>query len=76
MLFFPFEPYRLPKSNAFIQGVYREWSSVAIEDEDDEDDENTGTRASVRIQIYLSTAASGRGTQLESTTGSGIDGPT
>jgi RNA polymerase I-specific transcription initiation factor RRN3 len=37
--FFPFDPYRLPKSNAFIQGVYREWSSVAIEDEDDEDDE-------------------------------------
>jgi len=37
--FFPFDPYRLPKSNAFIQGVYREWSSVAIEDEDDDDDE-------------------------------------
>lgn len=37
--FFPFDPYRLPKSNAFIQGVYREWSSVDIENEDDEDDE-------------------------------------
>ena len=37
--FFPFDPYRLPKSSTFIQGVYREWSSVAIEDEDDEDDE-------------------------------------
>lgn len=36
--FFPFDPYRLPKSNAFIQGVYREWSSVAIQDEDDDDD--------------------------------------
>jgi RNA polymerase I-specific transcription initiation factor RRN3 len=37
--FFPFDPYRLPKSSAFIQGVYREWSSVAIEDEDDEEEE-------------------------------------
>ena len=37
--FFPFDPYRLSKSNAFIQGVYREWSSVAIEDEVDEEDE-------------------------------------
>ncbi|KAF9567366.1 RNA polymerase I-specific transcription initiation factor RRN3 [Agrocybe pediades] len=37
--FFPFDPYRLPKSNVFIQGVYREWSSVAIDDEDDDEDE-------------------------------------
>ena len=37
--FFPFDPYRLPKSSAFIQGVYREWSSVAIEDEDEDDEE-------------------------------------
>ncbi|KAH6914814.1 ribosomal DNA transcription factor Rrn3 [Coprinopsis sp. MPI-PUGE-AT-0042] len=38
--FFPFDPYRLPKSNVFIQAVYREWSSVAIDDdEDDSDDE-------------------------------------
>jgi RNA polymerase I-specific transcription initiation factor RRN3 len=37
--FFPFDPYRLPKSHAFIQGVYREWSSVAIEDEEEEEEE-------------------------------------
>lgn len=37
--FFPFDPYRLPKSNVFIQGVYREWSSVAIDDDDDDDEE-------------------------------------
>lgn len=37
--FFPFDPYRLPKSNAFIEGVYREWDSVAIEGEEDDDDE-------------------------------------
>lgn len=38
--FFPFDPYRLPKSNAYIEGIYREWSAVAIDDgEDDDDDE-------------------------------------
>ena len=38
--FFPFDPYRLPRSNSYIQGVYREWSSVAIdEDEEDEDED-------------------------------------
>lgn len=37
--FFPFDPYRLPKSNVYIQSVYREWSTVAIgEDDDDSDD--------------------------------------
>lgn len=39
--FFPFDPYRLPRSNVFIQGVYREWAAVAIDEEEDEqDDEN------------------------------------
>lgn len=40
--FFPFDPYRLPKSHSYIQGIYREWSSVAIDDDedDDEDDED------------------------------------
>ena len=37
--FFPFDPYRLPRSSSYIQGVYREWSAVAIEDGDDEDDD-------------------------------------
>ena len=37
--FFPFDPYRLRKSSAFILGVYREWSSVAIEDEEEDDDD-------------------------------------
>lgn len=40
--FFPFDPCRLPKSNVFIQGVYREWESVAIHGEDDDDDEEDG----------------------------------
>lgn len=37
--FFPFDPYKLPRSNAYISGVYREWSSVAIDDDEDEEDE-------------------------------------
>ncbi|KAK7470311.1 DNA independent RNA polymerase I transcription factor [Stygiomarasmius scandens] len=37
--FFPFDPYKLPKSGVYIQDVYREWASVAIDDEDDEEDE-------------------------------------
>lgn len=37
--FFPFDPYNLPRSNIYVQGVYREWSSVAIEEEEEDDDE-------------------------------------
>ncbi|KAG6910121.1 hypothetical protein DXG01_012880 [Tephrocybe rancida] len=37
--FFPFDPYRLPKSHTYIQGIYREWSTVALDDEDDEDED-------------------------------------
>lgn len=38
--FFPFDPYKLPRSGSYIQGVYREWSSVAIDDDEDEDDDD------------------------------------
>ncbi|KAF9480690.1 RNA polymerase I-specific transcription initiation factor RRN3 [Pholiota conissans] len=47
--FFPFDPYRLPKSSVYIQDVYREWSSVAIDDDEDsdEDSDDEGTRLRV-----------------------------
>ena len=48
--FFPFDPYRLPKSNVYIQAVYREWSTVAI-DEDDEDDEEEDYGDGVRSDV-------------------------
>ncbi|KAJ7930121.1 RNA polymerase I-specific transcription initiation factor RRN3 [Mycena leptocephala] len=35
--FFPFDPYKLSKSSVYIQSIYREWSSVAIDDDDDEE---------------------------------------
>jgi len=37
--FFPFDPYKLPKSSPYIDGVYREWSSVAIADDEEEEEE-------------------------------------
>lgn len=44
--FFPFDPYKLPRSGSYIEAVYREWSQVAIDDEeDDEDDEDEGERS-------------------------------
>lgn len=41
--FFPFDPYELPLSRSYIDGVYRVWEEVNIvgpadEDEDDDDD--------------------------------------
>ncbi|KAH7343429.1 RNA polymerase I-specific transcription initiation factor RRN3 [Rhizoctonia solani] len=40
--FFPFDPYKLPMSHKYIDDVYREWSSVALEEDEDsdEDEEN------------------------------------
>ncbi|KAG6373842.1 RNA polymerase I-specific transcription initiation factor RRN3 [Boletus reticuloceps] len=40
--FFPFDPYRLPRSGSYIQAVYREWSSVAIEGDEESDEEEDG----------------------------------
>ncbi|KAG8219030.1 RNA polymerase I-specific transcription initiation factor RRN3 [Butyriboletus roseoflavus] len=38
-MFFPFDPYKLPRSSSYIQGVYREWSSVAIGSDEESDEE-------------------------------------
>ncbi|KAI0030899.1 RNA polymerase I-specific transcription initiation factor RRN3 [Vararia minispora EC-137] len=38
--FFPFDPYRLPKSACYVEPVYREWATVAIDGEEDEEDED------------------------------------
>jgi RNA polymerase I-specific transcription initiation factor RRN3 len=37
--FFPFDPYKLPRSGAYIESVYREWASVAIDDDEDNDED-------------------------------------
>ncbi|KZT05644.1 RNA polymerase I-specific transcription initiation factor RRN3 [Laetiporus sulphureus 93-53] len=38
--FFPFDPYKLPGSSSYIRGVYREWSSIAIDNEDEDEIDN------------------------------------
>lgn len=38
--FFPFDPFKLPRSGEYIQGVYREWAAVAIDDEEEDEDED------------------------------------
>ena len=38
--FFPFDPFRLQRSSSYIRGIYREWSSVAIDDEEEEEGDN------------------------------------
>ncbi|KAK0190546.1 RNA polymerase I-specific transcription initiation factor RRN3 [Armillaria mellea] len=38
--FFPFDPYKLPRSGAYIEGIYREWGEVAIDEDDEEDSED------------------------------------
>ena len=40
--FFPFDPYKLPRSSSYIEPIYREWASVAIEGDDDDDDDEEG----------------------------------
>lgn len=39
--FFPFDPFRLPRSSAFIDGIYREWTSVALDESGDEDEDES-----------------------------------
>ncbi|KAJ7098804.1 RNA polymerase I-specific transcription initiation factor RRN3 [Mycena belliarum] len=38
--FFPFDPYKLSKSSVFIQRIYREWSSVSIDDDEEEEEDD------------------------------------
>lgn len=37
--FFPFDPYKLPRSSLYIEPIYRDWASVAIEGDDDDEEE-------------------------------------
>jgi RNA polymerase I-specific transcription initiation factor RRN3 len=49
--FFPFDPYNLPTSSRYIQGVYREWSSVAIDDGDDDDEDEDEDASDAEEQV-------------------------
>jgi len=43
--FFPFDPYKLPRSSSYIEPIYRDWVSVAIEGDDDDDEEEDDEEA-------------------------------
>lgn len=51
--FFPFDPYKLPRSGAYIESVYREWASVAIDDDEDDDDEDDEEDEGEEVQPTL-----------------------
>jgi RNA polymerase I-specific transcription initiation factor RRN3 len=49
--FFPFDPYRLKQSQSWIDGIYRDWDSVAIEDEEEEEEEETDEGETTKAQL-------------------------
>jgi RNA polymerase I-specific transcription initiation factor RRN3 len=55
--FFPFDPYRLPQSSRWFEGMYRDWTMVAVGDDDDEEeeedesDEEDKISGSIAIQV-------------------------
>jgi len=51
--FFPFDPYKLPRSGSYIEPIYREWASVAIEGDDDDDDDEGEEMGEEELQIGL-----------------------
>jgi RNA polymerase I-specific transcription initiation factor RRN3 len=56
--FFPFDPYKLPQSGTYIQNVYREWASVAIdEEEEEEEDEEEEEQEVAGIPLMTVTSA-------------------
>ncbi|KAJ7498586.1 RNA polymerase I-specific transcription initiation factor RRN3 [Mycena latifolia] len=50
--FFPFDPYKLAKSSVYIQSIYREWSSVSIDDDDDEEEEDEDGDVELQLGSY------------------------
>jgi len=51
--FFPFDPYKLPRSSSYIEPIYRDWTSVAIEGDDDDEDDEEEMEEEEGLQIGL-----------------------
>ena len=60
--YFPFDPYDLPRSNEWIQPIYRTWAEVAIDDvaesesvsqESEEEDESLDTESVLEDRLSL-----------------------
>ncbi len=64
--FFPFDPYRLPKSSHYIQAIYREWGEVAVDDESEseEDEEELGIPVAKKEENDADELAVGLGASL------------
>jgi len=66
--FFPFDPCHLPRSNAFIRAIYREWKEVAIESDGEEEEDgeegggegNSVESVSAGLHIAISKAENSR----------------
>lgn len=43
--YFPFDPFDLPQSRKWIDGIYRVWADVAIGGDDEEEDEDEDSSA-------------------------------
>ena len=73
--FFPFDPYKLPKSSRYIDGVYREWSAVAIDDEDGDEEDDEGEEdegvGSARVGVSITRAVPSN--QLADTLGASFE---
>ncbi|CAE6513453.1 unnamed protein product [Rhizoctonia solani] len=57
--FFPFDPYKLPMSHKYIDSVYREWSSVALEEDLDSDDDETEAQSQPPVEEHESEGDNG-----------------
>ena len=81
--FFPFDPYELPLTRLYIDGIYRAWDAVKIAgDEDEDEDEEIGgneapSQDSPRAPIVVrsTSAAGGSAEDLNKTFGGMFIGP-
>jgi RNA polymerase I-specific transcription initiation factor RRN3 len=68
MSFFPFDPYKLPRSSSYIDPIYREWASVAVgveDDDDDDDDEAEEEEEEVDLDVRVQADSDGLGASFE-----------
>jgi len=49
--FFPFDPYKLPRSSSYVEPIYREWATVAIEGDDDEEEEEDEEEEGIQVGV-------------------------
>ncbi|KAH9174603.1 RNA polymerase I-specific transcription initiation factor RRN3 [Lactarius sanguifluus] len=63
--FFPFDPYKLPRSSSYIEPIYREWTSVAVGVDDDDDDSDEEEEEEDGADLDVRAEADGLGASFE-----------